>query len=43
MKEGIWILVFILILLGMILFGKWVFESVMASNLPDWMKYMILR
>ena len=43
MKDGIWIMIFILTLLGVILLDKWLLESVMASGLPDWVKYMILK
>ena len=31
------------IIAGSIFFSKWVFESVMASDWPDWIKYVILR
>jgi len=24
-------------------FGKVVFEAIVSSNLPDWLKYMLLR
>lgn len=26
-----------------LLFSKFVFETVMASNMPDWLKYALLR
>ena len=31
------------IAIGAALFSKWVFASVMATDWPDWVKYVILR
>lgn len=40
------IVVFIVLLIAFaitIFASKWVFETVMASDLPNWLKFMILR
>lgn len=37
---------FILVIVASVLallFSKWVFEAVMTSNMPDWLKYVLLR
>lgn len=40
MKQ--FILVIVVTVLAL-LFSKWVFDAVMASNMPDWLKYVLLR
>lgn len=40
MKQFVFIIVVTVLAL---LFSKWVFEAVMASNMPDWLKYFLLR
>ena len=37
------ILLYIGIIVGCIFLSKWFFEVVMGSNMPDWVKYMILK
>ena len=37
------IIAYALVIIIVIFLGKWMFEAVMASNMPDWLKYMILR
>jgi len=41
--ELLGILIWIGIIAGSIFFTKWIFESVMATDWPDWVKYVILR
>ena len=43
--KGNWLIVIMIIAttVAMIWFGKVMFEAVVSSNLPDWLKYMILR
>lgn len=36
-------LFFIAALIISVLFGRWFFETVMESNLPDWLKYLLLK
>lgn len=36
-------LLFVALIALALLFDKWLFESVVASGLPDWIKYTILR
>lgn len=47
MKDNIGIVVgfimYALAIVIVILMCKWMFEAVMGSNMPDWLKYMILR
>jgi uncharacterized membrane protein len=31
------------VLIGCIFLGKWLFEVIIASDLPDWVKYMMLK
>lgn len=40
MKQFVFIIVVTVLAL---LFSKWVFEAVVASNMPDWLKYVLLR
>ena len=37
------IVVYALVFVIVIFSCKWMFEAVMESNMPDWLKYMILR
>lgn len=37
------ILVCIIVVVLSIFLSKWIFEAVMGSNLPNWLKYMLLR
>ena len=43
--KGNWLIVIMIVAttVAMIWFGKVVFEAVVSSDLPDWLKYMILR
>lgn len=43
--KGNWLIVIMIIAttVAMIWFGKVMFEAVVSSNLPGWLKYMILR
>ena len=43
MDDNIGCLGFLLILVLCLLCSYWLFNAVMNSNLPDWIKYMILR
>ena len=36
-------LIYVICAVVTILVCKWVFESVMATDWPDWVKYMILK
>ena len=40
MKQFVFIIVVTVLAL---LFSRWLFEAVMASNMPDWLKYVLLR
>lgn len=40
MKQFIFIIVMFVLAM---LFTRWLFEAVMASNMPDWLKYVLLR
>ena len=37
------ILFYLLVTVGIIFLGKWLFEVIMASDMPDWLKYMLLK
>lgn len=37
------ILFYIGVAVGCIFLGKWVFELIMDSDMPDWLKYMLLK
>lgn len=37
------IVIYALVFAIVILACKWMFEAVIGSNMPDWLKYMILR
>lgn len=37
------IVVCIIVVVLSIFLSKWIFESVMGSDLPNWLKYMLLR
>jgi hypothetical protein len=41
--EFLVILFFIGFAVGCIFLGKWVFETIMSSDMPDWLKYMLLK
>ncbi len=43
--KGNWLIVIMIVAatVAMIWFGKVVFEAIVSSNLPDWLKYMLLR
>lgn len=43
--KGNWLTVIMIVAatVAMIWFGKVVFEAVVSSDLPDWLKYMLLR
>lgn len=42
-REALVILCYIGVAVGCIFLGKWVFELIMASDMPDWLKYMLLK
>ena len=41
--EALVILFYICVAVGCIALGAWIFNVVMASDMPDWLKYMILK
>lgn len=45
MKNNSWIayLILTVVLILAILFTKWVYQAVMATDWPDWVKYLILH
>lgn len=45
MKNNTWIeyLILAVVTILAILFTKWVYQSVMATDWPDWVKYLILH
>ncbi len=42
-KNALEVLVLLAVLTGSILFSRWIFEVVVGSDLPAWVKYLILR
>lgn len=43
MKDFIYIISYVVIAVALILITRWMFNTVMTANIPDWVKYMILR
>lgn len=43
MRDFFYALILIVLLVLVLMFTRWVFEATMASDLPGWLKYMILR
>ena len=41
--EFLVILFYIGVAAGCIFLGKWVFEIIINSDMPDWLKYMLLK
>jgi hypothetical protein len=41
--EFLVILFYLGLVVGIIFLGKWFFELIMSSDMPDWLKYMILK
>lgn len=41
--EVLVILFYLGIIVGCIFLGKWFFELIISSDMPDWLKYMLLR
>ena len=37
------ILFYLVIIVGCIALGAWIFNLIMASDMPDWLKYMMLK
>lgn len=37
------IIFYLVVIVGCIFLGKWLFETIMASDMPDWLKYMLLK
>lgn len=37
------ILIYLLIAIGCIALSAWLFNVIMASDMPDWLKYMLLK
>ena len=37
------ILIYLVICVGCIAFSAWLFNVIMASNMPDWLKYILLK
>ena len=33
----------LIVIVAAIIFTKWRFDAVMASDIPDWVKYLLLR
>ncbi len=42
-SDSGFIFVCIIFVVLSIFLSKWIFETVMGSNLPNWLKYMLLR
>lgn len=42
-SDSGFIVVYIIFGVLAILLSKWMFESIMGSDLPNWLKYMLLR
>lgn len=36
-------ILFVVVTAAMLLFYKWIFETTMAMDIPNWLKYAILR
>lgn len=41
--EFIALLIIVAVFVAAIFFAKWYFGAVMASDYPDWVKYLLLR
>ena len=41
--EILVILFYLGVAVGCVFLGKWLFEVIMASDMPDWLKYMLLK
>ena len=37
------IIFYLVVIVGCIFLGKWFFEIIMAYDMPDWLKYMLLK
>ena len=44
MKDTmVYLVVVIVTTILVVVFTRWVYEAVMGSNMPEWLKYLILR
>ena len=44
MKDNVFLVGIVLIFLGCVIcLDKWLFESVVATDWPNWVKYMVLK
>lgn len=41
--EVLVILFYLVIMVGCIALGAWLFNVIMASDMPNWLKYMLLK
>jgi hypothetical protein len=41
--EVLVILFYLVVIVGCIALGAWFFNAIMASDMPDWLKYMMLK
>jgi hypothetical protein len=41
--EFIALLIFVAVCVAAIFFAKWYFDAVLASDYPNWVKYLLLR
>lgn len=41
--EVLVLLFYLVVAVGCIALGAWLFNVIMASDMPDWLKYMLLK
>lgn len=42
-QDWITLLFYIVLIVSCFIIGKWIFESIYYSDLPVWLKYMLLK